>query len=138
MRLGYDPTTSFARIPVWTFVDPASSDSIDLQLNVVGRAPLNMANCAALVSQCVSGDGCCPFPCRPPQNGGTDADCYLVPSTCGNGRLDPGETCDFSDAAHVCPTSCSDGDPCTTDTIVGSAASCNVACATHSAVTTCT
>ncbi|MBN1771053.1 MAG: hypothetical protein JXB32_07330 [Deltaproteobacteria bacterium] len=51
--------------------------------------------------------------------------------TCGNGVLDPGETCDGD-----CPTSCSDGDPCTSDTLSGSAAACNAAC-TFPPITAC-
>ena len=44
-------------------------------------------------------------------------------SNCGNGRLDPGETCDGD-----CPVTCNDGDPCTEDVLNGSAADCTAAC----------
>lgn len=44
-------------------------------------------------------------------------------SLCGNGVVDPGETCDGD-----CPTSCADSIVCTTDVLVGDAAHCNVAC----------
>jgi hypothetical protein len=53
---------------------------------------------------------------RPPEGAG----CPNVPS-CGNGVLDPGETCDP-------PASCNDGNACTTDQMTGSAATCNVVC----------
>jgi hypothetical protein len=44
-------------------------------------------------------------------------------SLCGNGVVDPGETCDGN-----CPTSCSDSIACTTDVLVGTPSECNVAC----------
>ena len=43
---------------------------------------------------------------------------------CGNGTLDPGETCDGD-----CPT-CEDADPCTEDVITGSADTCDLVCST--------
>src|SRR5262249_8474418 len=52
-------------------------------------------------------------------------------SNCGNGELDPGETCDGN-----CPTSCDDGNSCTSDTLSGTPATCDVACS-HSPVTAC-
>ncbi len=42
---------------------------------------------------------------------------------CGNGAVDPGETCDGN-----CPTSCVDALTCTTDALVGTPATCDVAC----------
>lgn len=56
-----------------------------------------------------------------PGDGGIDA---FIPS-CGNGRLDPGETCDTAIAAGqpgACPTAdgCDDGSPCTVDALAGS------------------
>jgi uncharacterized protein YkwD len=53
--------------------------------------------------------------------------------TCGNGAIEPGETCD---PPGSCPTSCNDGSACTVDTMSGSAATCNVRC-THTAITSC-
>ncbi len=44
---------------------------------------------------------------------------------CGNSKIDDGETCDPPD---TCPTSCDDGDPCTDDSMSGSAETCNVEC----------
>ncbi len=51
---------------------------------------------------------------------------------CGNGKLDPGETCDRAIAKGIkgaCPTSCpDDGKPCTLDKFVGARASCTLRC----------
>jgi hypothetical protein len=89
------------------------------------------ATCDALctnvaVVDCANGDGCCPAGC----DSSSDDDCS---ASCGNSVLDPGETCDPQDS---CPDSCDDQDACTTDTLTGSAANCNVDCS-HSAVTEC-
>jgi hypothetical protein len=54
-------------------------------------------------------------------------------ATCGNGVLDPGETCD---PPGSCPSSCSDGNACTIDSSTGSAAGCNLSC-THQAISAC-
>jgi hypothetical protein len=81
------------------------------------------------VTDCVAGDSCCPVAC----NSGNDGDCS---ANCGNGVVDPGETCDVP-PAEVCPETCEDGDPCTDDTLTGSAANCNADCP-HPAVTSCT
>ncbi|MCB9655548.1 MAG: hypothetical protein H6729_15610 [Deltaproteobacteria bacterium] len=71
---------------------------------------------------------------------GTEVDDSGVqPSTCGNGVLDPNETCDPAIAtgeAGACPMACDDHDPCTTDMLVGDRDQCNAAC-THEAATTC-
>jgi hypothetical protein len=78
-------------------------------------------------------DGCCPSGTLP----GADADCSL---TCGNGAVEPHETCDTaiaSPAAGACPadvaSACDDADACTSD-FVASAGTCTAACA-HDAVT---
>src|SRR5258706_8651423 len=70
------------------------------------------------ITDCVAGDGCCPASCTH----ATDGDCS---ASCGNGSLEPGETCDPPDS---CPAACGDGDVCTKDVVAGSAANCNVAC----------
>jgi hypothetical protein len=64
------------------------------------------------VADCIADDGCCPASCT----NATDADCS---ASCGDGTIDPGETCDPSD---TCPSACGDGDVCTKDVVVGSAA----------------
>ena len=59
---------------------------------------------------------------------GGDGNPPLSPS-CGNGRLDPGETCDIKIAAGdpgACPPSCDDHIPCTSDTRMGNG--CTVTC----------
>ncbi len=54
-----------------------------------------------------------------------------TPAVCGDGELEPPETCDGD-----CPVSCDDGDPCTVDTITGDASSCDVRC-THDPIVDC-
>ncbi len=71
------------------------------------------------IEVCEAGDGCCPASCRP----GTDRDCSV---TCGNGTLEPGETCE--PPVFPCDSDCNDGDACTVDSVTGSAGNCNVAC----------
>jgi cysteine-rich repeat protein len=88
---------------------------------------INASSCqAACTHQAITmphdGDGCCP-------KGATsanDSDC--LPG-CGNGVLDPGETCDTAITTGVgaCPTACSDGMACTTD-ILSNAGTCTAAC----------
>jgi hypothetical protein len=63
---------------------------------LVGSASTCDAHCVdTAVTACVSGDGCCPGGCT----AANDKECDL----CGNGKLDPGETCD---PLSTCPTSC--------------------------------
>ena len=50
-------------------------------------------------------------------------DAAVDASLCGNGVVDPGETCDGD-----CPTSCADLLTCTTDVLVGTPGTCDVAC----------
>lgn len=61
-------------------------------------------------------NGCCPSSCT----NENDSDCS---ATCGNGTIDPGETCDGD-----CNTTCNDDDACTTDQLTGSAANCTASC----------
>lgn len=67
-------------------------------------------------------DGCCPAGA----DSTSDDDCL---EECGDGDLDPGETCDtgIASGAGSCPTACDDGDVCTTDTLVN-APGCQAAC----------
>ena len=65
---------------------------------------------------------------------GTDDGTNDDSPSCGNNRLDPGETCD---PPGTCPTDCDDSDPCTIDQMTGSASTCDVSC-TRVAITTCT
>lgn len=77
------------------------------------------------ISACQAGDGCCPEGCT----AANDADCS---STCNNGTVDLGETCDGD-----CTSSCSDNVACTTDTTYGAAATCSLACG-YRVVSACT
>jgi len=79
----------------------------------------------------MNGDLCCP-PGATPAN---DTDCVLG---CGNGIVNPGETCDTGIAAGpgACPTTCSDGMACTRD-VLTNAGTCTAAC-TFPAITTMT
>ena len=90
------------------------------------------ANCDAVcdnapIVACTNADGCCPAAC----DATTDDDCS---TTCGNGTIDAGETCD---PPASCPTTCDDSDSCTTDTLTGASANCNVSCS-NVAVVACT
>ncbi len=62
-------------------------------------------------------------PSGPVTGGGVDL--------CGNGKLDRGETCDTripTSSIGACPSACDDGQACTNDRLVGSAAACNAIC----------
>jgi hypothetical protein len=70
--------------------------------------------------------GACPADAGAP-DGGVDqdgpSDAPVPPTTCGNGLIDPGETCDTAilpGKPGACPASCDDGLPCTIDMRVGS------------------
>jgi hypothetical protein len=65
---------------------------------------------------CTGGDSCCPDGC----NANDDDDCD---PECGNGVVEDDEECDGD-----CPTSCSDGDACTTDGMTGSIGMCSLVC----------
>ena len=89
-------------------------------------ANCNVSCSFPLIVTCSGTDGCCPTGC----NAVNDSDCS---ANCGNGVVEPGETCD---PPGTCPSTCADTDPCTTDTLTGSAANCNATC-THTAITSC-
>src|SRR5207244_13429815 len=83
------------------------------------------AECVVLQLVCMSGDDCCPGNCTDKN----DSDCS---SSCGDGvvQSDKGETCE-PESKTPCKTSdadCDDGDPCTTDKLIGSAKNCNALC----------
>jgi hypothetical protein len=91
--------------------------------SMVGSVSSCSLSCTyAAVTGCHPGDGCCPAGCT------GDPDCS---TSCGDGMVGAGESCDMN-----CPASCDDGNACTTDIVLGSAATCNVACA-RQAVTEC-
>ncbi len=87
------------------------SPSVCLQTTLTGRSDDCSAACTpAPITTCSAvGDGCCPTGCT----AATDPDCS---STCGDGVVQPNETCDVTIAAGkagACPTACDDRDPCT-------------------------
>jgi hypothetical protein len=71
----------------------------------------------------ISGDGCCP----PGATRATDSDCL---GSCGDGIVDPGESCDPSAVGPgACPTSCPPSpSACVQTTLTGSATACTAAC----------
>jgi hypothetical protein len=88
------------------------------------------AECVEVPGTCTHGDGCCPESCT----AGTDDDCS---ASCGNGMVDVNETCEpvvgdaGVDAGASCPRSaedCDDDDPCTVESVLGSAQNCNAEC----------
>ena len=84
---------------------------------VAGSITSCSASCGIIpVTECVSGDGCCAPGCKESD----DSDCT---STCLNGVVEPGETCDGN-----CPESCSDFNSCTVDYRVGGTDECSVEC----------
>ena len=89
-------------------------------------AACNVACSHTNITACTNADGCCPSGC----NANNDGDCS---ASCGNGVVEPGETCD---PPATCPTSCDDGNTCTNDAMTGSAANCNVACS-HTPIVSC-
>lgn len=92
---------------------PTACSSVEL----VGDPTRCSAQCVErAIEICQGGDGCCPPSC----DANHDADCG---ASCGNGTLEPGESCDAD-----CPTSCDDGVACTRDLRAGAPETCNVVC----------
>jgi cysteine-rich repeat protein len=100
-------------------------DGVSCTADVLNDAGTCKAECAhAEITLPAEGDGCCPAGA----NHATDSDCSL---TCGDGLVSAGETCDTDIAPGqpgACPTSCSDGQACTTDSLVGGG-TCTATCA---------
>jgi hypothetical protein len=93
--------------------DPCTVDSLS-------GAACSTACSSQAVTKALSGDGCCPVGAT----ASSDSDC----TTCGDGVLGKGETCDPGIPAGqpgAC-YSCDDGNPCTVDTAAGDA--CNPGC----------
>jgi hypothetical protein len=88
---------------------------------------------ATAITDCRTGDACCPSGC----NHGNDGDC---PAVCGNGVVEqPDEPCDkaiTAGNAGACPASCDDNDACTVDTTSGRVEDCTRVC-THAPITAC-
>lgn len=91
-----------------TTCDDDSNPCTDDSLTAGGSC---QAECAhGFITQFFGGDGCCP----PGGDATLDSDCQPV---CGNGVLEPTESCDITISAGspgACPTDCVDSDPCTT------------------------
>lgn len=104
------------------------SDGIACTRDVVTAEGCEQECAHQVISAPVDGDGCCAADYN------TDSDCA---SQCGNGILEPdaGENCDINGSgAADCPSSCSDGNACTVDTMTGSG--CAVDCS-YSAISAC-
>ncbi|MDQ3033211.1 MAG: DUF4215 domain-containing protein [Myxococcota bacterium] len=74
------------------------------------------------ITAAMDGDGCCPAG----SDATSDDDCTAV---CGNGSVEPTETCDSAIAtgtAGACPATCDDAIACTADAMTG--AGCTAAC----------
>ncbi len=101
---------------------PTACESVGCQAYEVANAGTCMAACVpgAVQTACRNGDGCCPSGC----DANSDSDCAPA---CGNGIVEPGETCDGD-----CPR-CVETTTCYTET--GSAETCNLEC--HVPTTTC-
>jgi len=108
----------------------------------VDLASGSIANCTrgcthATIDACLDDDGCCPSGCTLANDDDCIPTCPADAASCPNcpdGRIEAGETCD---PPTTCPTTCpDDGDPCTTELLVGDPAHCNVACL-HIPITTC-
>jgi hypothetical protein len=59
------------------------------------------------------------------RTGTGDGACAAIRPVCGDGVVESPETCDLP---ATCPVGCDDADVCTTDTLVGMAATCDAAC----------
>jgi cysteine-rich repeat protein len=105
----------------------ACPTSCDDQQSCTTDTLMNPASCQAVcshtnITQPANNDGCCP----PGATSANDNDCK---ASCGNGVVDPGETCDtaITTGAGKCPTTCSDGMVCTTD-VLSNPATCTAKC----------
>lgn len=110
-------------------VSTCDTSNACLVSHLTGSAATCDAACAeaAEITQCKSGDGCCARGCTHAQ----DSDCS---KSCGDGIVDAPELCEPSSKDKPCPSSCDDGNACTTDLKTGTPEQCNVACS-HVAIT---
>jgi hypothetical protein len=83
------------------------------------------AECVLLELLCAGGDACCPAKC----SADNDADCS---ASCGDGIIQAsnGETCEpgTNSPCMMDDATCDDDDPCTLDTLSGTASNCNTTC----------
>jgi cysteine-rich repeat protein len=97
-----------------TSCDDGDACTVDATLGSVNGCDLHCEHRA--IAGCGPVDGCCPAGCHQLDDG----DCAPL---CGNQVVELGERCDGN-----CPPSCADVYDCTTDVLVGSAASCDAMC----------
>jgi hypothetical protein len=97
-----------------TSCDDGQACTTDTLTGSPGTCDVRCTNTAS--GACADGDGCCPSACTSLD----DDDCA---PRCGNGVVEAGEICDGD-----CPTGCDDGDACTTDSLAGSAGTCDAVC----------
>jgi hypothetical protein len=107
--------------------NPCTSDVVS------GSAAQCSARCThEFITVCGRADQCCQAGCT----AASDPDCS---ATCGNGLVEPGETCDRTIAQGspgACPTSCPSIDKCNPITLIGDASVCTAKCVTNK-ITTC-
>ncbi|MDF1563135.1 MAG: hypothetical protein P1V51_08830 [Deltaproteobacteria bacterium] len=85
-----------------------------------GGSPCQAACEFTRIEACADGDGCCPAGCDET----TDSDC---PEYCGNGVINPGETCELGACDQ--PADCADQSACTLDLLTGNPNACTAQCA---------
>ncbi len=101
----------------------ACDDMLVCTTDVLSNPGTCLAACAFTpITMPADGDGCCPAGA----DATNDSDCVAV---CGNGVLEPSETCDTAIAMGpgACPTVCDDGVACTTNTL-GNPGTCQAVC----------
>jgi cysteine-rich repeat protein len=101
----------------------ACDDGLVCTRNVLSNAGTCLAMCTfPPITTPANGDGCCPAGA----NATNDSDCLAV---CGNGIVEPSETCDTAIASGpgACPTSCNDNNVCTSN-VLGNPGTCQAVC----------
>lgn len=127
---GGGPTCGDGTIDADETCDPPAScptqcddgDSCTVEILQGDAASCTAACVPTTINECGPADGCCLPGCDPD----ADLDCM-----CGNGLIDPGETCDGN-----CPLNCDDGSSCSVDQQTGNATTCDVVC-THDPILDC-
>lgn len=108
---------------------PASCDDNDAcTTDILSGSECSAMCVSSVITAPADGDGCCPTGA----DANSDNDCSAM---CGNGVVEAGELCDtgITAGAGACPTTCNDGQACTTDALV-SGNSCQAHC-TATAIT---
>ena len=97
---------------------PDDGNACTLEYTTGSVQNCNVACGVNIVTTCKDNDGCCPTGC----NSVVDNDCTPLPS-CGNGQIDPRETCDGD-----CPRSCPHESPCIVGILSGNPENCSAYC----------